>query len=186
MHSKTLKTNQAKRNEWAAAILIAVIVYIVANLLLFYAHIEFVSAEVQQMRLWFGFSIPSLLLLSIVLNVGKGCLQRFCEILLVISTILVPMLAFGFNALFPSRVHNFRNGRQVTEAYVENGACGSCAHEIVARKGWGPFFYRRKCVAIDTYPTIGKEINGKVKVSYEAHGMTITRDLDEWLNSKGE
>ena len=176
--------SQNRRNEWAVFILVSVIVFIACNVLMLTNHLEFKSPQLQQMRLWFGLSIPSLLLTSIILHLGKGCLQRFCELLLIISVPCVPLMAFCIGYLFPSTTHNFSRDRQIEENYVENGALGSYAHSIIAKKEWGPFFYRCIEEGIDTYPFIGKEQNGKVFVRYEQDGLTVSRDLDEWLAGK--
>lgn len=165
-------------------ILVSVIVFIACNVLMLTNHLEFKSPQLQQMRLWFGLSIPSLLLTSIILHLGKGCLQRFCELLLIISVPCVPLMAFCIGYLFPSTTHNFSRDRQIEENYVENGALGSSAHSIIAKKEWGPFFYRCIEEGIDTYPFVGKEQNGKVFVRYEQDGLTVSRDLDEWLAGK--
>jgi hypothetical protein len=176
--------SQNRRNEWAVFILVSVIVFIACNVLMLTNHLEFKSPQLQQMRLWFGLSIPSLLLTSIILHLGKGCLQRFCELLLIISVPCVPLMAFCIGYLFPSTTHNFSRDRQIEENYVENGALGSSAHSIIAKKEWGPFFYRCIEEGIDTYPFVGKEQNGKVFVRYEQDGLTVSRDLDEWLAGK--
>jgi hypothetical protein len=176
--------SQHRRNEWAVVILVTVIVFIVCNFLLLRNNLEFKSPQLQQMRLWFALSIPSLLLTSIILHLGKGCLQRSCELLLIISVPCVPLLAFCIGYLCPSTAHNFSRDRQVEENYVENGALGSSAHSIIAKKEWGPFFYRCTHEAIDTYPFIGKEQNGKVFIRYKQDGLTVSRDLDEWLAGK--
>lgn len=176
--------NQNRRNEWAVFILVSVIVFIACNVLMLTNHLEFKSPQLQQMRLWFGLSIPALLLTSTILHLGKGCLQRFCELLLIISVPCVPLMAFCIGYLFPSTTHNFSRDRQIEENYVENGALGSSAHSIIAKKEWGPFFYRCIEEGIDTYPFVGKEQNGKVFVRYEQDGLTVSRDLDEWLAGK--
>lgn len=176
--------SQNRRNEWAVFILVSVIVFIACNVLMLTNHLEFKSPQLQQMRLWFGLSIPSLLLTSIILHLGKGCLQRFCELLLIISVPCVPLMAFCIGYLFPSTTHNFSRDRQIKENYVENGALGSSAHSIIAKKEWGPFFYRCIEEGIETYPFIGKEQNGKVFVRYQQDGLTVSRDLDEWLAGK--
>lgn len=55
---------------------------------------------------------------------------------------------------------------------------------IEETNGPWPFFYRCIHEAIETYPFIGNEQNGKVFIRYKQDGLTVSRDLDEWLAGK--
>ncbi len=182
--NKATDNRQAKRKEWLKAILVLVIVYVVLSFMLGSAQLMFRSPQMQMLRIGFGLCIPSLLLTSIVLAHGKGCLQRFCELLLILSVLAASLLGFLAISLDVTQTHHFSRDRHVEASYVENGAFGSSAHSILAKQGWGPFFYRFVAEGAETYPTVGKEINGKVEVRYRHDGKTITRDLDEWLAGK--
>ncbi|CAN5564963.1 hypothetical protein BH11CYA1_BH11CYA1_48870 [soil metagenome] len=58
---------------------------------------------------------------------------------------------------------------------------------IRANKGWGPFLYKYTGEGdLDDEPMVGKEVNGKVMVSYSIYGQPICRDLDDWLDNKPE
>lgn len=180
-HQKALANRQAKRKEWSKVILTAVIIYLALNCSLGFAQLEFRSRQVEILREEFALCIPSLLLTSAILSLGKGCLQRICELLLCIALLVLPLLVFTCFTLNTTTIHHFSRDRQVEASYVDNGAFGSSAHSIKAKQGWGPFFYHIKSEGIDTYPFIGQEIDGEVEVKYDKDGMTVTRDLDEWL-----
>lgn len=182
--NKATDNRQAKRKEWSKAILVLVISYVVFSFTLGTAHLIFRSPQMQMLRIGFGLCMPTLLLTSIVLALGKGCLQRFCELLLILSVFAASLLGFMAISLNVTETHHFSQDRHVEKSYVDNGALGSSAHSILAKQGWGPFFYRFVAEGADTYPTVGKEINGKVEVKYKQDGKTITRDLDEWLAGK--
>jgi hypothetical protein len=182
--NKATDNRQAKRKEWSKAILVLVIVYFVFSFTLGSAHLMFRSPQMQMLRIGFGLCMPTLLLTSIVLALGKGCLQRFCELLLILSVFAASLLGFMVISLNVTDTHHFSRDRLVETSYIENGALGSSAHSILAKQGWGPLFYHFEAAGADTYPTVGKEINGKVVVKYKQDGKTITRDLDEWLAGK--
>ncbi len=175
---------QAKRKEWLKAIVVLVIVYVTLSFMLGSAHLMFRSPQMQMLRIGFGLCVPTLILTSIVLALGKGCLQRFCELLLILSVFAASLLGFMVISLNVTETHHFSRDRHVETSYIENGALGSSAHSILAKQGWGPLFYHFEAAGADTYPTVGKEINGKVEVKYKQDGKTITRDLDEWLAGK--
>lgn len=182
--NKATDNRQSKRKEWLKAILVLVIVYFVFSFTLGSAHLMFRSPQMQMLRIGFGLCMPTLLLTSIVLALGKGCLQRFCELLLILSLVAAALLGFIGISLDRTDTYHFSRDRHVEKSYADQGALGSSAHSIMAQQGWGPFFYRFEAEGVDTYPTVGKEINGKVEVKYSQGGKTITRDLDEWLAGK--
>lgn len=51
-------------------------------------------------------------------------------------------------------------------------------------QAWGPLFYKMRCTAVSQYPTIGKEIDGKVKLEYTVDSKPQVRDLDDLLAGK--
>lgn len=51
-------------------------------------------------------------------------------------------------------------------------------------QAWGPFFYKIRYVPVDHVLTVGKEVNGKVKLEYMVNSKAQIRDLDELLAGK--
>ena len=151
--NKATDNRQAKRKEWSKAILVLVISYFVFSFTLGTAHLIFRSPQMQMLRIGFGLCMPTLLLTSIVLALGKGCLQRFCELLLILSVFAAALIGFMAISLNVTETHHFSRDRHVETSYVDNGALGSSAHSIVAKEGWGTFFYHFVAEGADTYPT---------------------------------
>lgn len=184
--NKATDNRQAKRKEWSKAILVLVVVYIALGYALLEAGLTFRSPQVQMLRMCFGLCIPSLLLTSIILALGKGRLQRFCELLLILSLVAAWLLGNDGISHDRTETHHFSRDRHVEESYRDYGAFGTSDHSIMAKQGSGPFFYHFVAERgyIQPYPDVGKEINGKVVVKYRVFGKAITRDLDEWLAGK--
>lgn len=78
----------------------------------------------------------------------------------------------------------FSNGRLVRISEGDQGALGSGPTNLSVGQAWGPFFYKMRSTPVNQYPTIGKEIDGKVKLKYAVDSIPQVRDLDDLLAGK--
>lgn len=115
--------------------------------------------------------------------------QTWIRILCWVCLLVTGIGAFGLAAIdslfcvFETKDYVFSHDRVVRISVSED--VFSVGHtNLSVGQAWGPLFYKMRCTAVSQYPTIGKEIDGKVKLEYTVDSKPQVRDLDDLLAGK--
>lgn len=139
-----------------------------------------------EFKLHLVFLAPVVLFATLVLLLKHTWAGWLCWFVFVVTSICalgLSILSIMFFVIH-TKSYCFSRDRLVQISVGDQGALGEGPTSLSVGQAWGPLFYKMRNTPVDKVLTVGKEVNGKVKLEYSVSSMTKVSDLDELLAGK--